>query len=195
MKKRVDSSYVSRKAYTNVDTWKKGPYCGCLRWFELACVLSKTRAENCSEATIKKSQNKRNDKNKKKNNYDNLEKRYFLGIKKAMLKRKKKKKKKGLRGINILPKFFSSWAIKNHQRFIHSDRLALMILLMLIIIIFIFFFLACIALIVWVESPISLCFFFVFLLFSLCSTVACACFCWFFWQPAGPRPGLLLFKA
>lgn len=29
---------------------------------------------------------------KKKNNYDNLEKRYFLGIKKAMLKRKKKKK-------------------------------------------------------------------------------------------------------
>ena len=29
---------------------------------------------------------------KKKNNYDNLEKRYFLGIKKAMLKRKKKKR-------------------------------------------------------------------------------------------------------
>lgn len=163
MKKRVDSSYVSRKAYTNVDTWKKGPYCGCLRWFGIACVLSKTRAENCSEAIIKKSQNKRNDKNKiKKNNYDNLKKRYFLGIKKAMLKRKRKKK--GLRGINILPKFSSSWAIKNHQRFIHSDRLALMILLMLIIIIFIFF-LACIALIVWVESPISLCFFFCFFAF------------------------------
>lgn len=78
---------------------------------------------------------------------------------------KRKRKKKGLRGINILPKFSSSWAIKNHQRFIHSDRLALMILLMLIIIIFIFF-LACIALIVWVESPISLCFFFCFFAFQ-----------------------------
>lgn len=192
MKKRVDSSYVSRKAYTNADTWKKGPYCGCLRWFGIACVLSKTRAENCSEATIKKSQNKRNDKNKKKKQLWQPRETIFSRNKKSHVK--KKKKKKGLRGINILPKFSSSWAIKNHQRFIHSDRLALMILLMLIIIIFIFFSLYSSDCVGW-ESDQPLFFFCFFLLFSLCSTVACACFCWFFWQPAGPRPGLLLFKA